>query len=192
VERRGPGEHVVLRQLHGARIWTAAPAVVVEDGPERLVLWLPAETSGMAAPRGAPPFGEWTLQPRAWDRRGELVRLTPAGRAHSILHFHHADGSFRGWYVNLEEPLRRTPLGFDFEDHLLDLWIEPNGAWRWLDEDELAEGLASGLMDPETAAAARAEGERVLAEWPFPTGFEEWRPDPAWRLPELPPGWDTP
>ena len=26
------------------------------------------------------------------------------------------------------------------------------------------------------AAAFRAEGERVLAEWPFPTGWEDWRP----------------
>ncbi len=188
--RHEPGDAVVLRQLHGGRIWTATLAVIVEDAPERLVLWMPSGARAMAAPRGTPPSGEWTLEPRSWRRRGELVRLTPAGRAHSIIHFHHPDGSFRAWYVNLEEPLRRTRLGFDFEDHLLDLWIDPDGSWRWLDEEEFAAGVRSGLLDAETAAATRAEGERVLAEWPFPTGLEGWRPDPAWRVPELPPGWD--
>ena len=34
-----------------------------------------------------------------------------------------------------------------------------------------------------------AEGERLLAEGPFPTGWEEWRPDPAWNVPELPAEW---
>jgi len=24
-------------------------------------------------------------------------------------------------------------------------------------------------------------------EWPFPTGWENWEPDPAWWVPELPP-----
>ena len=37
----------------------------------------------------------------------------------------------------------------------------------------------------------RAEGESVLARAPWPTGWEKWRPDPAWELPELPDGWDV-
>jgi Protein of unknown function (DUF402) len=185
---RASGDHVVLRQLHGGRIWTATPAVVVEDTPERVVLWLPEGRRGYQG--AGRPFGDWTLEGHSWSGRGKLIRVSPSGRAHSILHFWHRDGSFRGWYVNLEEPLRRTPLGFDFEDHLLDVWIEPDGRWRWLDEDELAEGLRLGAIDEATAAAARAEGERVLAEWPFPTGYEHWTPPSAWRVPELPPGWD--
>ena len=188
MERRRPGEHVVLRQLHRGRIWTAAPAVVVEDSPERAALWLPAGTSGFQG--DGEPFADWELTPRTWGGRGEILRLSPAGRAHSLVHFWRPDGSFRGWYVNLEEPVRPTRLGFDFEDHLLDLFVQPDRSWEWLDEDELAAGLERGTIDEATAAAARAEGERVLAEWPFPTGWEQWRPDPAWRLPELPPGWD--
>jgi uncharacterized protein DUF402 len=187
--RRAPGAHALLRQLHGGQIWTAAPVVVVEDSAERVVLWLPSETRGMAA--AGEFYGDWTLSERRWSGRGEIVRLSRVGRAHSILHFHHPDGSFRGWYVNLEAPLRRTPLGWDFDDHVLDLWIELDGAWRWLDEDELEECVARGVLDSGEAAAARAEGERVIAEWPFPTGFEGWRPDPAWRLPSLPAEWRT-
>jgi hypothetical protein len=36
------------------------------------------------------------------------------------------------WYVNLEQPQRRSRLGFDFEDRLLDVFVEPDGRWRWL------------------------------------------------------------
>jgi hypothetical protein len=59
------------------------------------------------------------------------------------------------------------------------------------DEDELAEQVELGCFTAEEAAAARAEGERVLAEWPFPTGWEDWRPDPSWPVPELPVVWDV-
>jgi hypothetical protein len=48
-----------------------------------------------------------------------------------------------------------------------------------------------GFFTREQAAAFRAEGERVLAEWPFPTGWEEWEPDPSWPLPAVPDGWET-
>ena len=41
------------------------------------------------------------------------------------------------------------------------------------------------------AAAVRDEAARVLAAPPWPTGWEDWRPDPAWPLPALLPGWDV-
>jgi hypothetical protein len=177
--RRRPGDHVVLRQLHGGRVWNVNAVTVAQDDDEAIVLWHPG---GAPALRGEGDlFGERRLVSKPMPQG--LLRLTRPGRAHSVLHFRHADGSFRGWYVNLEEPLRRTPDGFEFEDHILDIWIEPGADPRWLDEDELADALARGLMTPAAAAAARAEGERVLAEWPFPTGWEEWRPDPGWGLP---------
>jgi hypothetical protein len=30
----------------------------------------------------------------------------------------------------------------------------------------------------------------VIAAWPFDAGFESWRPDPLWPIPELPANWD--
>jgi hypothetical protein len=68
--------------------------------------------------------------------------------------------------------------------------IDGDGAWRWDDEHELEAAVDAGLISPEEAHEARAEGERVLADWPFPTGWEDWRPDPEWPLPKLAPGWD--
>lgn len=71
-------------------------------------------------------------------------------------------------------------------------WEPLDSAW-WGDgvEDELAAALDVGFYTAEEARAFRAEGEAVVAEWPFPTGWEEWEPDPGWPLPTLPPDWDA-
>jgi hypothetical protein len=61
--------------------------------------------------------------------------------------------------------------------------VDPDGSWRWKDEDELADAVYAGRVDE---AAVRTEAERVLAERPWPTGWEDFRPDPTWPIPELP------
>jgi predicted RNA-binding protein associated with RNAse of E/G family len=99
-------------------------------------------------------------------------------------------GRFAGWYVQLEAPWQPFRLGFDTQDHELDIWIATDGAWQWKDEHELDVAVELGFFVPEQAAAFRAEGERVIAEWPFPTGWEEWQPDLSWPLPSLPADWD--
>jgi hypothetical protein len=84
----------------------------------------------------------------------------------------------------------RSPSGFDYVDVALDLVCYPDGRWELLDEDELEEGLGSGVLTDGDAAAARADAARLVEEWPFPTGWEDWRPDPGWEPPTLPAGWD--
>jgi Protein of unknown function (DUF402) len=37
--------------------------------------------------------------------------------------------AFTCWYVNLEEPFHRTPIGIDFADLELDIVVLPDG-WR--------------------------------------------------------------
>jgi hypothetical protein len=187
-EQKRPGDHVLVRQLFLGRIWSAVPAIVVRDEDELVANWLPPVPFAYAE---GSLFDGWELRERAPRRRHGILRLTPPGRRHSILVFRHDDGSLQGWYVNLEQPQRRTPHGFDFEDRLLDLFVEPDGKSRWLDEDEFAEAVARGLFGDAEAAEIRAEGEGVVAEWPFPTGWEDWRPDPSWELPSLPEGWDA-
>ncbi len=88
-------------------------------------------------------------------------------------------GEHWGWYVNLQLPFRRTELGFETMDLVLDLIVDPDGSWRWKDEDELETWVARGVCEPELAERIRAEGESVLARAPWPTGWEEWRPDPG-------------
>ena len=86
-----------------------------------------------------------------------------------------------------------TPLGFDFQDEILDLWVDPDGSWKWLDEDELEEAVRRGIVDAGEAEALRRLGEQALVELErlLPTGWEGWRPDPGWSMPLLPPGWDA-
>jgi predicted RNA-binding protein associated with RNAse of E/G family len=122
--------------------------------------------------------------------RGQL-RITHAGDPFSVFLFTHADSSFRGWYVNIEQPQQRSTAGFDYEDELLDVWVELGAEPELLDEDELEEAVERGFMSAERAAAVRTTAAQVIAEPPWPTGWEDWRPEPGWQMPVLPPGWET-
>lgn len=158
--------------------------IVVQDEPDLLAMWLaPGAEYKRPERRDELPY-EQPLVDRPWRAPG-VVQLVRAGEAHSVIVFR--DG---GWYVNLQEPLRRTRIGFDTADQQLDLVRSPTGKWRWKDEHELAAAVERGFHTPEEAAAIHAEGERVIAADRFPTGWEDYEPDPAWQVPRLPPGWD--
>jgi Protein of unknown function (DUF402) len=163
------------------------PARVVEDGPEQTVLWF---APGTRLVIGGDLFGDWTLDDRVIELRAGELRIIRRGEPYSVLLFHRQDGSFRGWYVNLEQPQQRTALGFEFEDELLDIWVESGEDPVVLDEDELEEAVQRAIYSRERAAQIRATAERILANPPWPTGWEEWQPDPGWQVPTLPPGWD--
>ena len=67
--------------------------------------------------------------------------------------------------------------------------VQPDGVWSWKDEDELAEAVTLGIWTQAEADEIRAEGERVVAEAPWPTGWEGWRPPPDWGPLGLPRDW---
>jgi hypothetical protein len=165
--------------------------IVVKDEEGQLALWMPPKRHWQGRVSGT-LLGEWSLGERV-SSRGGILRTTRPGDSYSLLHFFNPDGSFRGWYFNFEGPLVRTPLGFDFEDEILDLWVERDRSWKWLDEDELEEALRREVVDPAHATAVRARAQNVVKELDrlLPTGWEHWRPDPDWSVPQLPPGWDA-
>jgi hypothetical protein len=186
----------LLRYMRFGKVRHASPHYVVHEDSELVALWLPVGTH-MKRPvsDGRPIRGQadrdWKMYDHVWHTSSQLA-LIPWGRAHGI----HVlwDGNpveFTGWYVNLQEPLRRSPLGFETDDLVLDIRVQADGNTAWKDEDELEEAVRLGRFTEEEARAIRAEGERVLEERPWPTGWEDWRPDPAWPLPELPDGWDV-
>ena len=176
----------VWRDVHDGRVWRAQACRIVEESDELLVLWIPQGTPFKIPAGGLRIPGErWELVDGRTSR--DQVCVARRGRAHSIYLFRGDDGALEHWYVNFERPLRRTPLGVDTFDEKLDLIVRPDGSSVWKDENELEQAAAAGLLD---AAAVRSEAARVLAEWPFPTGWEDWRPDPSWPVPELPDGWE--
>lgn len=193
-----PGQAIVLRQMFDGKIWEARPAIIERDTPELRICYLPHgiiwKTPTEDISPGARISKTWSLSDAVWSY-GDGLRLTIPDVKYSVLLLKNADGSLYEWYINLEEPMRRTPLGYDYEDNVLDAVITPDlSHWEWHDEDELAEAVSAGLYTTEQAAAFYAEGERAV-DWlrsgksPF-NEWLNWQPDPSWQVPVLPDGWD--
>jgi hypothetical protein len=190
-----PGDPVLLRSVYRSRVRWTFPHRLVELAPEHVVMYLAAGSPGKITPRGPDGYLRRWMGPaepsdHVWYGSGVLWRI-PFAASHALGHFWHESGGFAGWYVNLQEPLRRSPLGYDTCDQALDVWVEPDGTWHWKDEDELAEAVELGIYSPAEAETIRAEGERVVAalDTLVPTGWEEWRPPPHWGPLDLPERW---
>lgn len=192
----------MLRSVFQGHVRFAMPHTLIELTPERVALYLRAGTAGRRF-AGAPLHAvddlsayDWSLREHVW-RRTQVLRLSSFGAAHSVdVQWDAGTGAHLCWYVNLQEPLRRTALGFDTRDQALDLVVRPDRTWAWKDEDHLEVATERGRFTPQQAAAIRAEGERVLESverWgsPFCDGWESWRPSVAWPVPTLPRGWDV-
>src|SRR5262249_49357002 len=128
------------------------------------------------------------LVDRVWERTN-VLRFMREGDAHTVEVFWGEEWELLGWYVNLQAPLVVRGDRFDTTDWALDVWVEPDGSWEWHDEDEFAQVQELGILAADVAAALRAEGERVIAEHPWPTGWEDWRPPPEWEPLPLPEDW---
>ena len=183
---------VALREIRYGRVWRATPYRLVEERDGLIVLWSPPGNERLVPvdEAGAEiriPLDEpWVLGTKTTDLQS--LSLVRPGRRHSVTLVWSPEWVFLHWYVNLERWLGRGPRTIDYLDDKLDLVVLPGGAVRLKDEDELEDAEALGLLD---AGEVRAEAERLLAAPPWPTGWEAWRPDPAWPAPALPDGWDV-
>jgi predicted RNA-binding protein associated with RNAse of E/G family len=199
-----PGQTIVLREILQKRVRSAQPQIVVQDETDLLVLYIPVGTrwklpfalnGGRAGPSSRLK-AEWILKDVEWHGLNRLMMTIP-GADYSVEIFRNAaDGSLRGWYINLEDPLRRSTLGFDWLDQMLDIIVSPDlSTWYWKDEDEFEEAIRLGVLSPARASTLRNEGEKAVA-WlqsgksPF-NGWEKWCPDSSWQIPVLPDGWDV-
>ena len=170
---------------------------VVEDAEEQITLFIPAGARWMAPFRNGERLkiqeAEYELVEQPY--KANVLSFAWPGNPAAVLLFYGPDWSPSHWYVNLEDPLRRSPVGFDTLDHKLDVIVELDGSWRWKDEDQFVEVIERGLLDPREEERLRAEAEdavRRIAERepPFDRHWFGWRPDPAWPPPTLPDGWD--
>jgi predicted RNA-binding protein associated with RNAse of E/G family len=197
-----PGDQIVYREVWRGKVWTARPVTVVQDAPDLVVLYLCSGTRWKLPAgnrdeyRDALLTGEWQLRDVTY-MWGDTLFLIRPGEAHAVhVMWRHETREFSGWYINLQEPLRRTAIGFDFMDQELDIVVKPDlSGWVWKDEEEFQKDVETGLTTPGQAREIRAEAglvlERVRAKAsPFSDGWETWHPPAGWPIPSLPVGWD--
>jgi hypothetical protein len=212
-ERFREGQTVVRRGLHpDGRIAAVESARVIRDDESGLFLWV---RKGSAILRRATLEGQPTrhlpwaedmrlptvLVPTAW-RSYDTLMLVPPGRAdsvvsHSVWWAWQDDGTFVGWYVNLESTAQRWSGGVDIHDYALDILVAPDRSFEWKDEDEFAQLTGHPFFwDEAGAKAIRAEGERVIAlaaagMFPFDGTWCDLAPDDG-PPSALPWWWDLP
>ena len=188
---------MALREIWEGRVWSARPVTVVQDAEVQIMLFIPANARWMAPFRDGKrlkiqqPEYELVEQPY----KAHVLSWAWPGSSAAVLLFYEEDWSPSHWYVNLEDPLQRSPVGFDTLDHKLDVIVELDGSWRWKDEDQFAEIIRRGLLDAEDEKRLRADAEEAVRRIhdrrpPFDRDWFGWRPDPSWTTPTLPGGWD--
>ena len=192
--RRRPGETIVRRD-----VWRGRPVVgwggnVVCDDDDLLALYMPTESPLAFAPDFFGGPHPWSGRDR-WSGHG-VLQLQRPGEMHALWVFWDGPArALRTWYVNIQEPFRRTALGFDTQDLELDIVVRLDGSWSYKDDEELDEWIERGRWTAAEVAAIRAEGARLGAEldagrrW-WDEHWAEWVSDPAWPAPTLPEDWD--
>jgi hypothetical protein len=185
---------VILRRevVNDGRAWLEFPVIVVLDHDELLASYVAGGTP-LRYPPGPWPTADglhpWQPKER-WFGHGVLMLQRP-GEAHAIWVFWDGpEREFHGWYVNIQEPFRRTALGYDTQDLELDIWVPRDGPWQWKDAEVLEQRVREGRYTAEQLVEIRAEGARVAAEldagrqW-WDESWSSWAPDSAWGTPSF-------
>ena len=177
----------------GGVLGGSAPVRVVLDAEDGLLLWLARGTTVRAAtvhPRDvAAGATAGPLVDRVADR--DALIWQPARAGHAVWWWFGPDGTFSGWYVNLERRVRGAHA-VDVHDQELDLVVAADRSWVWKDEESFAAKTGRpGFWTAAEALAIRAEGLRVAAqvqrgEFPFDGTWCDYRPPAGWTPPVLP------
>ena len=192
---RPRGEVIIRREVWHDEPKVGWAGIVVEDTPELLALYMSEGSPfGFADDFFGAPH-PWSHHDR-WEGHG-VLQLQRPGEMHAVWVFWHGlEREFRGWYLNLQEPFRRTRLGFDTQDLELDVLVGLDGSWRYKDDEKLESWIDRGRWTAGEVDAIRGEGERLAVElesgrrW-WTDEWAAWTPDPRWRMPVLPADWDT-
>ena len=194
------GDSVTLRGV-GSKVFWAYPTILVQDTPELIAYYLRAGTMGKNVSHRVSPTEMLDAESieivdHQWHRT-DVLMLTVPGETFSVYYmWETGTKNLDCIYINLQEPLRRTSIGFDSMDNVLDVVIHPDmDQWRWKDEDEFEEAQSVGVYSPEKARQIRADGEAAIdlvlsrrrgmyEKWKL------WEVNPHWEIPALPPFWN--
>lgn len=191
---------IILREVWRSKVYSVTPVRVVLDSTSWIALYRPPHSSNLwpHTPEGKTiriPQDEWVLDGGPWP--GGILYLVQVGVGYIYSGEWDEDHIFGGWKIDLTQPVRRTSLGFDYMDQLLDIIVRPDrSTWYWKDKEEVQEAQARGIFTAEQAGDLYQRGERALqavldTEPPFDASWETWSPTPALREPfDYPKGWE--
>ncbi|MBT2517166.1 DUF402 domain-containing protein [Streptomyces sp. ISL-90] len=184
-----PGERIAIREVVRGRVWTSRPVVVVQDTTEQFVSYLAAGTVidyPVGVQHGLGTFsmwlsGEWEIGDKEFHAPGTL-RVAPVGQPFEVFTPVTAEHGVSAWYVNFQQPLFRTPQGFDTLDETLDLIVAADfSSWERKDEDELELAIEMGVYDEREArrildACDAVEDALSRGDIPWDRTWSDWRP----------------
>jgi predicted RNA-binding protein associated with RNAse of E/G family len=177
------GETIVRREVVHGRAWSEFPVIVVRDEPALLATYLAAETRFSFPPH--PLVHPWRGTHETWQGNGMIMLQRPGDAYAVFILWHGPEREFGSWYLNLQEPFRRTATGYDTQDLELDLILHPDGRIEWKDDELLDQRVEEGRFTQDQACEIRAEARRLEAElatrghW-WDAWWALWEPDPAW------------
>jgi Protein of unknown function (DUF402) len=190
----------VLRGVWHHKLHWVCPGIIVQDSHDLIAIYWQAGTPNMIPDKRSTPrdllLNNIRLVPHHWTDTDVLLLVKPGSAYDVEVMWEAGHKKLCCWYVNLQEPLRRTKLGFDTMDQLLDIVISADkSTWHWKDEDEFNEAVSVGVFSSEEARKIREEGEHVIdllttRQTPFYDDWENWRPPMNWAIPPLLEGWD--
>jgi hypothetical protein len=188
------GDTIVLRQVWHGRPWAAIPLVVVSDEPELLLTYL-AERTPFGFASGDFPGGTHPWEERGrWQGHGTLMLRRPRDPYSVWVFWRGEQRDFSCWYLNFEEPFRRSAIGIDTLDHELDLLSRDGRTWTRKDEEMLASRVADGRFSAAVAEQVRRDAAAFEAEYAangpwWDPAWANWRPPAGFAAPALPDGW---
>lgn len=190
-----PTTTVTLRGV-GSKVFWAYPTIIVEDNADLFALYMPAGVMGKNVSH-RPTAHEMSMPEtikvvdHQWQRTDVLFLIKPEDAFSIYLMWDAETKELDCWYINIQEPIRRTPIGFDTMDQMLDVVVSPDmSTWSWKDQNELAAAEKAGVYTKTEAQKIRQEAERAInllttERRSFYQKWKNWRPNSRWGLPEL-------
>ena len=196
-------KQIIIREVSKNKVWTVRPVTIIQDSPELIVFYIAPGTT-FKHPRKlnideVPQHlvaNDWRMVDKTWNGGGALYISKP-GEPYMIIGFRNDDNTeFQRWYVNLQDPLIRTRLGFDYLDMELDIEIDKSlSEWHWKDEDKFKDLVAKGIISEPKAGNLRKVGKdianNIVNEPSIITSWIGWTPSSDFSIPPIPNDWDN-
>jgi protein associated with RNAse G/E len=201
-----PGDVVSWRGIFDKRVWHVQPTIVVKDSPQELVLTLLPGTECIAEetyPKGKKngnrrwnfKNSNWNLEKYTWQTNRLLLIFEPEEYYSTIYFWNNTSNEFLCYYINFQEPFRRSAHSVDTLDLDLDIIIRPDLSFEWKDEDDYQKAIDHRIIFPEWIQGIEEAKREVFdklerRQYPFDGHWLNWMPEPSWSPPRLPANWD--